>query len=93
MPPFLAWWMPAKKSVKLPIIAGRCKVQSAALCSSPRSERLDFGPVRAVCRQQRREAPAQCEARILAEGHQRVQTCSSRRFCSARCLSGEQPRL
>src|SRR5438105_6803643 len=34
MPPFLAWWMPAKKSVKLPIATGRCKVQSTALCNS-----------------------------------------------------------
>ena len=33
-PPFAAWWMPAKKSVKLPIAAGRCSQQSAARCSS-----------------------------------------------------------
>src|SRR5229473_2063458 len=34
IPPFLAWWMPAKKSVKLPIVAGRCSQQSLARCRS-----------------------------------------------------------
>ena len=93
MPPFLAWWMPAKKSVKLPIAAGRCKMQSAALCSSRAAIAWIFARSGPSADSSAESAPAQCEARILAGGHQRVQSCSGRGFCCARCLPGKQPRL
>jgi hypothetical protein len=73
----------------------RRQVQGAVACvvQQPRGERLDFGPVGAVCRQQRGEAPAQRETRFLPRGHQRIQGCSGPRFGRARRLPGKQSRF
>ena len=83
--------MPAKKSVKPPIAVGSCIVHTAAACSSGVSSPAIFACSGVARGEQRREPPAERDARSSAQRHQRVEGRPRGSLGRLRGLPAEHP--